>query len=406
MKSALVLIPLCMGVGVALAYKDVNQWNHGLKHHMAGSPNLDETVAKLREGDGGKLGSVIVEGGDSLQFGTMRRGSVKQHTFVIKNTGETDVEVFFKASSCKCTVGKFERATLKPGETTDVELEWKAEGFGEFAQTATLGTTIPGKEEIKLTINGQITEAVSFDPPSLELGDFLSNATHEFNGKILNFGDTPIRLSDITLADPRIAPKFDITFSEARPPKEDELTGLDDAKEVIEFQVKVDKGLPSGNINTHLNFHVEEATEASPSLSAEDFPSYKVNGRCLNPIRIIAGTRYDESRDILDMGIAPSSEGIKISFVFGIRTDEFPNAAIKAKSITPEAAANVLKVTVGEPNTTKNQKLFPVTVEIPPGTPPIEFNGASGKEFVKLTFDTNMEDSPEESIYLKFVIQP
>lgn len=104
------------------------------------------------------------------------------------------------------------------------------------------------------------------------------------------------------------------------------------------------------------------------------------------------------------MGNGTKKEGLKKSFLLAVKTNDYPDANITFKRVTPEAIVDKVRVTIGEPQVTKSQKIFPITIEIPAGTEPVELNGLFGKDFGKVVFDTNMENSPEESIFLQFKI--
>lgn len=398
MKTAFILILLSIGLGYFVARSELNVRNAEVSNLIGGSEDILADVKKIPKDETFQVRRVEVVDGPELKFGAMRSGETKHHTFVLKNTGEAPVDVWFMSSTCKCTVGKLDRTTLQPGGTTEVEMTWDAKGVGTFSQSATIGTSIPYQEEIQLTISGHIAEVLMLEPKTLDMGDFLTNDTHELQVKILNYGDIPLGLEAVAIADDRLAAKAQVTIAPPRPPEEGEYEGVDKVKEITEVKIFIDKGLPSANFDTHLDFRAPSTEEKL------EIPTLKLSGRSVTPIRVIGGNNFDESRRVFKLGIASSSEGIKQSFLFGVKTAEFPDAKMTLARVAPETATDVVKVTVGEPNVTKTQKLFPVSIEVPAGTSPIEFSGASGKEFVKLVFNTGIEDAPEESVYLQFQI--
>lgn len=399
MKTALILILLCVGLGFGIATSELSGRTAGLKHIYGVVEDMDAALAKSAQVEVTDLAKIEVVGGTELDFGTMKKGTRRSHKFVFKNAGESTADVWFKASSCKCTVGKFEKATLKPGDTTEVELEWIVEGISsDFAQTATIGTSAPNQEEIKLTIKGRVGESLMFEPSMLDLGEFMSNESHEFKGRLFSFEEIPLDVPTASVGDSAISSKFSVSLEQPRKPEPGEFPNYDEARQVLEFKVTVNKGVPSGNINTNLMFarHFKDGESESIPL--------KIIGRCINPIRIIAGNDYDEERDVLKMGNGTKKEGLKKSFLLAVKTNDYPDANITFKRVTPEAIVDKVRVTIGEPQVTKSQKIFPITIEIPAGTEPVELNGLFGKDFGKVVFDTNMENSPEESIFLQFKI--
>ena len=294
-------------------------------------------------------------------------------------------------------MGKLKQATLQPDEVTEVELEWIVEGMEDFAQTATIGTSAREQEEVKLTIRGRVGQPLSFDPPALLLGDFLSNDESEFTGYLFNLEETPLEFQSTSITDLELAKKIKYEILPARTPKPGEFPKFASAKQVVEFKIKLLKGIPSGNISTELVFR-KDVGDTSASVETV---SFKISGRCVNPIRVIAGNDYDEERDTLNMGTGNSQSSLKKVIMLAVKTADNPDANIKLKRVVPESLAKILKISVGEPKVSKSQKIFPITLEIPVGTEPIELNGTHGKDFGRVVFDTNMVDSPEESIFVR-----
>ena len=110
-----------------------------------------------------KLGpKVQIIGGKVHNFGSMERGTSRNHKFVFKNVGDEKLVLEVAGSTCKCTIGKLEKAELEPGEETGIELTWTAEGVLEqFGQTARIATTDPENVEISLEIRGFISNALA-----------------------------------------------------------------------------------------------------------------------------------------------------------------------------------------------------------------------------------------------------
>lgn len=397
MKIAFFLIVICVGLGFGAAKWEHSRYIHGWKNISGVEENMDKVIAQISDPNAKKPGRVEVIGGTQLDFGTMKRGSRRSHKFVFKNVGELPIDVWFKNSSCKCTVGKFKQATLQPDEVTEVELEWIVEGMEDFAQTATIGTSAREQEEVKLTIRGRVGQPLSFDPPALLLGDFLSNDESEFTGYLFNLEDKPLEFQSTSITDLELAKKIKYEILPARTPEPGEFPKFESAKQVVEFKIKLLKGIPSGNISTELVFR-KDVGDASASVETV---SFKIAGRCVNPIRVIAGNDYDEERDTLNMGTGNLQSGLKKVIMLAVKTADNPDANIKLKRVVPEPLAKILNISVGEPKVSKTQKIFPITFEIPVGTEPIELNGTHGKDFGRVVFDTNMVDSPEESIFVR-----
>jgi hypothetical protein len=93
-----------------------------------------------------------------------------QHTWVIKNAGEGDLELWLEGKpTCSCTIAKLEhgeRAVVKPGQSTTIDLAWKTKDFhrNDFSQGATIGTNDPNRPVFYLTVKGQVAPAIGVLP--------------------------------------------------------------------------------------------------------------------------------------------------------------------------------------------------------------------------------------------------
>ncbi|MCU0712342.1 MAG: DUF1573 domain-containing protein [Pirellula sp.] len=401
MKSIVfaILTSLLAGYGLA-SYFEANR-NKGLTHVVGNFEDMDATLARFHVSspvDTTKAGKIEVIGGSEYNFGTMKIGGKGKHAFLFKNVGDAPADVWFIRSSCKCTVGRFQRATLGPGDETEVELEWVLEGAApEFAQTATIGTTAPLQEEIGLTIRGKIGQSHVFDPPGILIADKISTEDLVFEGKVYCLEQTPMTFDDAVVANSVVSDKIFCAINEIRALTPEESMLYPEAKSVLEYKVTVQKGIGATSLNTNIVFRNSRNNNEEPAL-------LPISGRIVTPVRIIAGSDYSEDRKVLRLGIARSSEGLKKSLLMAVSTKEFPDAEISFKEIQPQEFAGKINVTVGNPTIRGTSKIYPVTIEIPPGIEPVERNGSSSKDFAQVVFNTRMENSPTEMVFIQFRI--
>jgi hypothetical protein len=400
MRSILLLLS-CIALGFGLAKLDHDRRFAGVENLMGSEKGVStessgeairSEVEKLATQ---KVGKISVVNGAELDFGLMMKGTKRSHKFVFKNVGQADAKIWFKASTCKCTVGKFTEATLKPDEQTEVELEWKAENILEqFSQTATIGSNCPSQEEIKLVIRGRIGQAYTFDPPSQNLGDLLSMFENEVKFRIYSFQEAPINIGGGQVKDQILSKKVRFEAQEEQILKPGEIPEMADARRYVDCKVTLLPGLPAGPLNLELQI-ARNNDSAGPE---EEFLFYNIRARVVTPIRVIAGDDYNETRNILTMGAAKSSQGLKKSFMLSIRTEDFkgdPN--VRIGKLIPEQ----LKATIGTPKISATQRIYPILLEIPPGSDPVEFDGTFSKDFGKIVIETDMETSPTIPMYLK-----
>lgn len=371
----------------------------GTQSILGPDADMESAIRKAKSTEA-KPGKIEVVGGTELDFGTMRLGTKRSHSFVFRNVGEAPVDVVYKSSSCKCTVGKLDSKTLNPGEQTQVDLEWLAEGvFNDFAQTATIGTNAPDQEEIKLTIKGKIGQAYVFEPSPMDFRDFLASEEHELKGRLYSFEEGMIQVTSASWSDEKTASKILCELDEPKKLQAGEIAEYSDANSYVNFKIKLKKGVPAGALSGNMVFN----KKSDQPDSKEQQINLPIQGRSVSPIRIIAGNDFNEERNIFDLGSAKSKVGLKKSFVLAIKDDKASEIQLTLEPL-PAAIDGKLKVTIAELKSTQKQKMFSVTLEVAPGTTPIEFAGAYGKDFARIVLETNMESAPTFPMYIKFRI--
>ncbi|MEQ1825477.1 MAG: DUF1573 domain-containing protein [Pirellula sp.] len=393
----LLLTLACIGIGFGIAkYRD--GLRNGKVNNVLGMVEDMEATLKKAAIKSGETGKIEVLGGSTLDFGTMKQGSTRMHKFVFKNVGGKAVKVEFRSSSCKCTVGNFKEATLEPGEQTDVELKWFAEkGMSEFAQTAVIGTDAPGQEEIKLTIKGKIGASHAFSPADHDFGDFLASDEHTFQGKLYSFEQVPMSFSTADWSVISQIKNVSVQMGEVRDLTEGQVPEFADARQVMDFTVTLKKGMPAGRFEGNVTFR----SSADPDQN--ELIYFPMRGRSVSILTVVGGNDFNEDTNTLSMGAASTRQGLKKSILLKVRKEDSSMVPkVKVLAVTPPEAAAALKITIGEPRESAKQNLYPITMELPPGTAPVEMDGTFGKDFAKIVLETNIESAPQFPIFLKF----
>jgi hypothetical protein len=234
-----------------------------------------------------------------------------------------------------------------------------------------------------------------FDPPSHSHGDIYSNQETVIAFKIYSMQAVPMNLGSGQTKDSVLSKKVKVEVGEEREIKPGEFPEMADARRMVECTVRLDRGLPAGPLNLDINIARREEGEPDDT----EFLTYNIRGRVVTPVRIIAGDDYNETRNILNLGAAKTTQGLKKSIMMAIRTEDAgkdPN--LRIGKIVPEQ----VKATVGTPKISATQRIYPLTLELPAGTEPIELDGTFSKDFGKIVLETDMESSPTIPIFLKF----
>lgn len=97
-------------------------------------------------------------------FGTVPKGEKLVHTFLIKNTGDADLQILSAAPACGCTVAEFDKV-IKPGETGKVKAEVETITFaGPISKGVTLSTNDPNTPSAQVTISAIVKPYVEAYP--------------------------------------------------------------------------------------------------------------------------------------------------------------------------------------------------------------------------------------------------
>lgn len=396
----LLLIVACVGIGYGIAYTEFQKRTVGVKNVMGAEEDMAAAIEKASDkSTQSKPGRIEVVGGTELDFGTMRLGTERSHKFVFRNVGDAPVQLEYKTASCKCTVGKLDLKMLQPGEETFVELKWLAEGvLSDFAQTATIATSAADQEEIKLTIKGKIGQAHVFDPGLADFRTILSGDENEFKGRLFSFEESPLDIASTRWSDLTLNTKISCKTETPRKLEKGEVPEFAEARYCMDFTIYVKKGMPAGPFTGNMIF-MKKATDPEKPEETLNLP---VQGRSVSPIRVIASPDYNEEKNVFDLGTAKAEVGLKKSFLLAVKKEDAADIQLSLGKVSPEKAEKVVKVTITEAKVSAKQKIFSVSLEIPPGAPPTEFLGAFSKDFGKIVLETNMESAPQFPMYFKF----
>jgi len=119
--------------------------------------------------DGSAAPKALLEGEPTFEFGNLPQETTGTHSWVVKNVGRGDLELWMISATCSCTLAKFKdgkKATVKPGESTEIALQYETRGNnGDYRKGAEIGTSDPSLPQFSLYVHGQVHPAVMTLPP-------------------------------------------------------------------------------------------------------------------------------------------------------------------------------------------------------------------------------------------------
>lgn len=187
-------------------------------------------------------------------FGTADNRTVIEHTFILKNVGDTTLEISNTRAACGCTVANVSTKTIPPGGTSELTSRLNLQGRrGQQHKTITISSNDPEKPNFVVTLAGNATASLSVIPERLMFGQLNASQEIILPVEIQNVSETPLEILGI----------------------ETENDHLHVEQEVIEggkhfrLKVKLKAGLQAGTLNS-----VVRVKTSSPERPVLEIPVY------------------------------------------------------------------------------------------------------------------------------------
>ena len=374
------------------------------------SAALDATLRPWRLGDFGP-GVLAAPTGDAPKadvpesthaFGTIGSGAEGEHEFVIGNTGSAPLTLTKGATSCSCTVSDFEAADgvaenakkiVAPGSNTKVRLKWRGKGSGgPFRQQATVFTNDPRRPEIAFVIEGTVVPTWKAVPESIVLSQISAGAAVQATARIFTFGKDPPEIGKLSTTDPQTSQFFSLSSA---PLAAQEIAAETGATGGFLLSVDVKPGLPIGPLRQTITVELR-----IPEELVVDLP---IEGSVAGDLAL-AGNAWDSSQQALLLGTVSGKIGSRAQVVL---TAKGPHRAA-VKPVVREVVPSSLVVEVGDgkPVGSGGVIRIPLSITIPPGSPPANHRCSHQAPAGRVVLDTGHPDSPTLTIPVCIAIGP
>lgn len=94
---------------------------------MAAEP-VNPSAALIKEAQSKPLTNIAISE-DTFDFGVIKKGEVKHHTYEITNTGTNPLIISEVKPGCGCTIPEFTKDPILPGQKGKITLKFESEGF-------------------------------------------------------------------------------------------------------------------------------------------------------------------------------------------------------------------------------------------------------------------------------------
>jgi hypothetical protein len=130
-------------------------------------------------------------------YGTIAKGEKLDWSFVVKNTGDSDLQIIAAKPGCGCTVADFDKV-IKPGETGKVTAHVDTTAFaGPIAKTVTLETNDPTTPTSQLTIHAIVKPYVEAFPAGFVRFNLLQGDADTQSVMLYSEEDEPFQVTKV-----------------------------------------------------------------------------------------------------------------------------------------------------------------------------------------------------------------
>ncbi|MCR9116496.1 MAG: DUF1573 domain-containing protein [bacterium] len=332
-----------------------------------------------------------VVGDKTFNFGVAPVHVTGHHTFLIKNLGNANLELKEGKSTCQCTVGKLTDGIVKPGETTEVVLEWTPKSFAlDFKHSAQVLTNDPNQPVISLAVEGTVTADSRVVPLNISLGDFTSSSKRTASFRIYGYLRDDLELKTIEIVPTSHSELFHLT---TRPLTSEELVDEANAQSGVAVTITIDPGLPIGTVEQTVRF-----TTNGKDAEQQEIP---INGRVVGDISFLPlKTKFYKTSSVLVIGLVKSQEGADETLHLVVKGPHRDDVKL---SIDNETLPEYLNVQVGEPRSLGGGKsiLYPLEIGIAKEALPVNHTSDNA---VKVTIQSTHPTIKEVIFYVDFAI--
>lgn len=336
------------------------------------------------------------------EFGTVGAGAEGSHEFVIHNTGGTPLVLTRGATSCSCTVSDFEsqdggdepaRKEVPPGGSTRLRVMWRGKGpGGPFRQQATVFTNDPRRPEIAFTIEGTVVPTWKAVPDTVVLPTVTATAETRAAVKLFTYGTGQPVVEELSAVDLQTAQSLRLASS---PLPAAEIAAEPGATAGVLIDVALGPGLPIGPFRQTISARLRIPEEITVEIPVQG----SVSGALA-----LAGGAWDSSRQALLLGTVSGRTGSRTEVFL---TAKGPHAAAVKPAVREVVPASLaVDIGAGRPVGDKGMVRIPISITIPPGSPPTNHRCSEQGPAGRIVLDTGHPENPVFTIPICVVIGP
>lgn len=360
---------------------------------------VSELFAAARDSGGGQTISATkgarakVEGGTEHFFEPMIVGATKSHEFVVTNVGQQPLKLEVQGKpSCQCTQFDVPKEPIPPGESAKVFLEWKPKEFNaDFHQIADVRTNDVDTPSIRFVIRGRVLQFARAVPGEITLNGISTHEERSTQVRVFGYTDEEVKIASHEFGDPQSAEHFDAHWEPLLGP---DLAAEKFAKSGVLLTITAKPGLPLGTISQTIRLALE-----GPENRRLEIP---IKGSVTSDISILGGENFDKEKNVLKLGLVKGAQGSKTVMRVMFKGPHRSDAPLKILAVEP---AEALKVTLSEPNNQEKYVIYLLTIEVPPGSPPVNRIASPQNKPGRIRIETPLPAFKELDLQVSFAVE-
>ena len=176
----------------------------------------------------------------------------------------------------------------------------------------------------------------------------------------------------------------------------------------IRVVAKVDSGVPQGSLSSQLIVEFQKLGDTGDPASksgAETDSNFRVrvqvNGRVIGPLSMILNERIKETAGsyIFDFGRITENDRLTATAFVVLKGNERNNTSLRIGEVYPDG---VVKAKLGEPKGSGTMKLYPLEIELIPGTESVERQGKHKDDYGSIWIESDNDKVSKMRVSLKF----
>jgi len=187
----------------------------------AGAKEPAQAVDETTVGEPGKTPMAEVDE-PRHDFGTVWVNEDLEHTFKIRNAGETTLRIIRVKPACGCTSAGSHPTEIAPGETGEFPFKLSTKRMSsKFTKSISITTNDPKNQQMQLLLTGDVREYVSLEPRVIQFGRVKADTVATQKVRLTNNTNDVLEL---TMGPTQELGCFSAKIEELQPGKQFELT--------------------------------------------------------------------------------------------------------------------------------------------------------------------------------------